>query len=148
MRTYSSYYSSRHFASLSLLSLLRSIIAIIITSLDHRYHHHFARPSPSPLSSLRSALAIVIIITPLGHRYRYYHHSARPSLFLSLSLRSVIAIPIIITSLGYRHYYYFARLSPLLLFRIIFLSYSLSNMGNNLHYKISLYILEIFHIIS
>ena len=63
MRTYSSYYSSHHFASLSLLLSLRSIIAIIITSLDHRYryYYHFARSS----SSLSLSLSLLFHITAI-----------------------------------------------------------------------------------
>ena len=78
MLTYSSYYSS----------------------------YHFARSSPSPLLSLRSAIAIPIIITSLDYRHPHYHHFARLSLSPSLSLRSAIAIPIIITSLDHRYPYY------------------------------------------
>ena len=63
MRTYSGYYSSYHFASLSLLSLLRSVIAIpiIITSLSYRYsyYYHFARLSS--LLLFRSVIVIIII---------------------------------------------------------------------------------------
>ena len=68
MRTYSSHYSSYHFAPLSLLLSLRLIIAIIITSLDHRYryYYHSARSLLSlSLSLLLSLLfhIIAIIVT-------------------------------------------------------------------------------------
>ena len=85
-----------------------------ILYIDSSYYssHHSARLSPSLSLSLRSAIAIAIIITPLGHRHRYYYHSARPSPSLSLSLRSVIAIAIIITPLGYRHPHYYQSARP------------------------------------
>ena len=94
MRTYSSHYSNYHFALLSLLLSLRSIIAIIITSLDHRYryYYHFARLSLS-LSLLLLLLFHITAIIATIIAISYINYSNNYSNLMVSIIAAIIAIP-------------------------------------------------------
>ena len=126
---------SRTYYTHIVLWIFRRIINIII-SLSNTHSNPIR---PSPLACLATN---IYILSPYIHIYflaSYFIY------YTYIDIASISILTIIITSLGHRHphYHYFAPPSLLLSFRIIFLSYSPPNMGNNLYYEIPLHIPEI-----